>query len=77
MKFFWHVILKHHMQFHMNATNRSSLLCRNDVATSFWRNDNVIITSCVHWAVAIQSYVVATADDILTLKRLGHFKKKM
>ena len=27
----------------------TSLLSQNDVATSFWRNDNVIITSCVHW----------------------------
>ena len=30
----------------------TSLLCQNDVATSFWRNNDVIITtSCVHWEV--------------------------
>ena len=27
----------------------TSLLCQNDVATSFWRNDDVIIALCVHW----------------------------
>ena len=29
----------------------TSLLCQNDVAMSFWHNNNVIITSCVLWAV--------------------------
>ena len=27
----------------------TSLLRQNDVATSFWRNNDVIITSCVRW----------------------------
>ena len=27
----------------------TSLLRQNDVATSFWRNDNVTFTSCVRW----------------------------
>ena len=27
----------------------TSLLCQNDVITSFWRNNDVIVTSCVHW----------------------------
>ena len=26
-----------------------SLLCQNYVTTSFWRNNDVIVTSCVHW----------------------------
>ena len=29
----------------------TSLLRQNDVATSFWRNNDVIITSCVRWDV--------------------------
>ena len=37
----------------------TSLLRQNDVATSFWRNNDVIITSCVHWNV---SFFLATAN---------------
>ena len=29
----------------------TSLLRQNDVATSFWRNDEVIIASCVRWVI--------------------------
>ena len=28
------------------------LLRQNDVAASFWRNNNVIITSCARWGLA-------------------------
>ena len=31
----------------------TSLLCQNDVNTSFWRNNDIIITSCVHWVVVL------------------------
>ena len=31
----------------------TSLLRQNDVATSFWRNDNVFITPCVHWGLIL------------------------
>ena len=29
----------------------TSLLRQNDVATSFWRNNDVVITSCVRWVL--------------------------
>ena len=42
---------------HMNVTSASSpdghmtsLLRQNDVVKPFWRNNDVIIPSCVHWA---------------------------
>ena len=33
----------------------TSLLHQNDVITSFWRNNDVIITSCVRWDLSMSS----------------------
>ena len=33
----------------------TSLLRKNDVAMSFWRNNGVIITSCVRWEAFIET----------------------
>ena len=47
------------LQHPMKCTQRAHgvimtpLLRQNDVTTSFWRNDNVIITSCVRWVRTI------------------------
>ena len=33
----------------------TSLLCRNDAATSFWHTDDVIISSCWTWEMRVKS----------------------
>ena len=40
----------------------TSLLCQNDVATSFWHNDDIIIASSVHW-VCDSACVEGFLDD--------------
>ena len=46
----------------------TSLLCQNDVITSFWRNNDVIITSCVHWT-CIYYFVHSILIKIITVSK--------
>ena len=59
----------------------TSLLRQNDVATSFWRHNDVIITSCVRWDTDLLhvciSFVPYEFEDLLTArdkKNRQHFQ---
>ena len=52
----------------------TSLLCQNDVATSFRRNNDVIIASCVRWARAIGPWGVVPLG--YSRQTIGVFTKK-
>ena len=41
----------------------TSLLGQNDVATSFWRNNDIIITSCVNWVAVVPDIITFFHDD--------------
>ena len=51
-----------------------SLLRQNDVATSFWRNNSVIIASCADWALLKQVSNERLYEHQLSNKlKLKHF----
>ena len=52
---------QHSMNVHSAETSRNNkvIIMPNDFATSFWRNNDVIITSGVHW---VRSYVLSSSE---------------
>ena len=47
----------------------TSLWCQNDVATSFWRHNDVVIASCVRWGTAL-CCAMPPAGKMMTTKLL-------
>ena len=49
-----------------------SLLCQNNVASSFWCNDDIIITSCVLWDRWLRYWLVVWLVPSHYLNQWGH-----
>ena len=45
----------------------ASCLHQNDVATSFWRNNDVIIMSCVHWEAGTKNKYLCSVANTRTI----------